>query len=491
MSDRHVEPRPFAPESAAETSSLTYALRVLGERWWVVALCALVGGVLNFGLARTKEKEFSAGASMVVRASDASVEGLIGSGAAGDPQRRLATALLLVRSEAVAERVVAALRLPQTPAELLGQIDAYAEPESDVITVTATDPDPARAAQIANAVVDQYVQLRAEAYRAPLQASERRLRADLAALPPGDTAARRQLSETLHRVVALNAVGLTDVTVASRAAPPGAPVSPRPKRDAMLGVMLGLAVGLAIALVLDVRDRRVKRIEEVERILGLPAVAVLPRRGRRQSWVDPREPQTLAPFGLLAEALGVGRSGSRRVVAVTSAVSGEGRSSVAIGLACAIARGGRRVTVVETDPSRGSVGRRLGLAGTAEGLAEALQGAPVESMLAAPLRELDGLTVLTAGRPGPHHSELLAGRALQAVLEDLQAIADVVVLDGPPLSCADGQTLIALPEVEALALVTRLGSTPAPVLRRASATLDRRAAIPSALVVSDVPERRT
>lgn len=166
-----------------------------------------------------------------------------------------------------------------------------------------------------------------------------------------------------------------------------------------------------------------------------------------------------------------------RIIAVTSAGRGEGRTTTAANLAFTAAREGLSVALVEADLRRPSLARLLGLAPRV-GLCEVLEGT---SELGQAMVRAGGLGVLCAGDArdpqGPLHSP-----RLPAIMESLRAAYTHVFLDAPPaLAFADGDRLAA--SADAAILVVRAGLTPRPVVRLALEALGDRAA---GIVLNDV-----
>lgn len=184
-----------------------------------------------------------------------------------------------------------------------------------------------------------------------------------------------------------------------------------------------------------------------------------------------------------------------RVLAVTSAGRGEGRTLTAANLALTAAREGRATVLVEADLRHPSLSRLLGLAPRA-GVAEVLEG---RAELGQAVTRLGPLAVLTAGEgalrapqgaaegergpgAGPDLGALLRSPAATALVDQLRADYELVVLDAPPaLAFADGDRLSG--DADAALLVVRAGTTPRQVVRLALDALGDRAA---GLVLNDV-----
>jgi capsular exopolysaccharide synthesis family protein len=166
-----------------------------------------------------------------------------------------------------------------------------------------------------------------------------------------------------------------------------------------------------------------------------------------------------------------------RLLAVTSAGRGEGRTTTATNLALTAAADGRATLLVEADLRHPSLARLLGLAPQA-GLGEVLEGG---AELAQAVTRLGPLAVLAAGvsqDPGA----ALRTPAAAALAERLRGEWELVILDAPPaLAFADGDRLAG--EADAALLVVRAGRTPRQVVKTALDALGERAA---GLVLNDV-----
>lgn len=166
-----------------------------------------------------------------------------------------------------------------------------------------------------------------------------------------------------------------------------------------------------------------------------------------------------------------------RVVAITSATRGEGRSTTAANLALTAAEEGRAVILVDADLRQPSLARVLGLAPRA-GLAEVLDGAAELSQAVA---RVGALAVLTAGEVRDAQAAVRHPRA-PAVMEQLRAAYDLVVLDAPPaLAFSEGDRLAGA--ADAAVLVVRAGATARQVVRLAVESLGDRIA---GIVLNDV-----
>ncbi|AKU90656.1 CpsD/CapB family tyrosine-protein kinase [Vulgatibacter incomptus] len=181
--------------------------------------------------------------------------------------------------------------------------------------------------------------------------------------------------------------------------------------------------------------------------------------------VDPRVVSLTDPSGAAAEQfrmlhLRLDRARENRpisVVALTSAVSGEGKSITAANLAACAARRGRRAALVDCDFRRPAVARLFGV-DSSDGLSSLLAG---KTKLAQSLRKGPfGLDILPAGENPEDPGSLFAGRSFTALLEELRGGHEEIYLDLPPiLPFADA--LVAAGTADGVVVVVRNGGTPA------------------------------
>jgi Mrp family chromosome partitioning ATPase len=192
------------------------------------------------------------------------------------------------------------------------------------------------------------------------------------------------------------------------------------------------------------------------------------------------DPESAAAEGyriLFQRLLRIGVRRPARVVAITSAGRGEGRTTTAVNLAVAAAQEGRTAVLVEADLRRPALAAGLGLAPRA-GLADVLEGT---AELGQAVVRVGGLAVLCAGAARDAAAALRSPRA-QAVMDGLRAAYEHVFLDAPPaLGLADGDRVVAAADLALL--VVRARVTPRPVVRLALDALGERAA---GIVLNDV-----
>ncbi|MFT4112200.1 GumC family protein [Silvibacterium sp.] len=302
----------------------------------------------------------------------------------------------------------------------------------------------------------------------------------------------------LKQAGVLEGLRSTNLTVVAPAQVPPThrPSSPRTVLIYAGALMGGLMLGCAGGWTAERFDPSVRSLNQLEQEAGAPLLGVLPdfgslrgtfRRGGRVRPGDAGESQPSPLFltqtdvpdrirlGLFLEALRAMRTsllrlrGGRRsqVVLISSAVAGEGKSTIAANLAGMMAQLGKRVLLVDADLRRPDIHRELGVV-SGPGLESALDEGSRPVIRRYP--GLPQLSVLCGDAAASTPAELLASERMHDLLKDWRLDYDVVLLDSPPvLSATDAALLAQMSDVTIL--VARHGSTAHQAVRRSLAVL--------------------
>jgi capsular exopolysaccharide synthesis family protein len=486
-------PKPAHETStSAEVPGLVRVLKVLRERWWVVLLCPIVALAVAVVYVERQPKQYTAVAKLQFSNNSlpSQVAGVSGSQSV-DPEGEKATNVELVTTPPVAELVVKSLKLKMTSGELLEQVSA-SNPQNDyIVDISVTDSDPGQAATIANAFARQYVVYSEAQNINQLVKGEQLITRKIEQLPSTDTVDRANLLGLYQKLLLLQSVQSGNAQVVSTASIPGSPSSPKKKSTAIIALVLGLLLGIGLAFVLDLIDRRVKSWEEFEELYGIPALASIPQLPRRPRTARDLE-IALEPFRILNNGLSLlPHTGSINTVVVTSAIAGEGKTSVALGLARAAAYSEREVILVEADLRRPSLEQRLDLPKSSHGLTSALHNGvnPLE-LLREPIPDLQGYFRLLSSGPIPlNATNLMASERLIEIFETLASHADLVVIDSAPLlPVADTRVLLDGTNFDACLVVGRAGVTTRDQVHRARLLVERLHLKSVGLVVNTLAE---
>ena len=276
----------------------------------------------------------------------------------------------------------------------------------------------------------------------------------------------------------------TNVTVADPARPPGGYYMPQRGLFIFFGLFGGLFLGTGLAYLLESQDDTLTDSFQVETVSNLPVLGMIPfhrmeARPREGSLAAELSSFLIAPESATAESLrslrsgltlsGVGRK--LRVLSVTSALPGEGKSYTTYNLGLAFAATGLKTLIIDADLRRPRQ-HALFRAAREDGLADVLAGLKsLEGALVAHPVE-PNLTLLPAGRQSPLAAELLGSGEIEKVIETAKERFDLVLIDNPPtLPVADA--IIVGTHCDGTIGVLRAGRTSRKALRRFVQTLAR------------------
>jgi polysaccharide biosynthesis transport protein len=465
------------------------AMSVLRHRWLiVVGVLVVCVGVSVFRHERAT-KSYTASASVVFESGTLSESALqVAPAGTTEPLREADTEVFIAHSPEVAEAVRRQLKARTSASELLDLVKVEAEPNANVLNIIASSGDSAVAARLANAFAEQYIAFRAKSELAEIESAETGLQQQLTALPAGSVE-RANLQQSLQRLTELRAVAGGGASIIGRAAAPAAPAGSTLSTTVVIGLLIGIALAFALVFVVESFDRRVKTIEEFEHEYRLPTLTGVPQFAFRSRRAAERT-EALEPYRILRSALDFAAvTRQLDTLMVTSAIAGEGKTTVAVDLAHTAALTGRRVVLMELDLRRPTFAEQFGLDGQ-EGLTTALtQDTPVSELLVEPFAELPNFSVLPAGRLPHNPSELLGSARITEVISGLLDGDGIVIIDAPPLNpIADAQVLLNSPAIHASLVVARVNKTTREDVRRARAILDRHMVEPVGMVITGLRE---
>jgi capsular exopolysaccharide synthesis family protein len=293
-----------------------------------------------------------------------------------------------------------------------------------------------------------------------------------------------------------------NISIVDYALTPDSPVGPNRARTIFLAFFLSIGLGLGLALFLEYLDDTVHSTEEVERLLHLPALAVIPSVGgaaRRRVLpgttartralqkhtngngngnaellmnVDGRSPLAEAYRHLRTSVLLSTAGRAPKSLLVTSSLPGEGKTTTAVNTAISLAQTGASVVIIDADMRRPRLQSIFGMHGQL-GLSSILSSDVSEADMLAMvgLDEASGLSVLTSGPIPPNPAELLGSDHMRRLLAALQANYTHVVIDSPPVSSFTDGVLIST-MVDGVLLVVHGGRSSRHIVRRSKQLLN-------------------
>ncbi|SCG50939.1 capsular exopolysaccharide family [Micromonospora echinaurantiaca] len=399
-------------------------LRLVRQHWWIVLLTIMVAlGVTAFVTVRAEPRYVASVTFFVTTPSqgvtDAYQGGLL-------MQQRVKSYAELLTSDRLAQAVVAENSVGLTAEEIQRRVSTSTETGTVLLRASVTDTDQTRALRVTETLSAKFVEL----------------------VQKVETPANGQ-------------TGPIKIEVVSGPRVSSSPVSPQPVRNFAIGGLLGLLCGMGLAILRGLADVRLRDAATLQRTTGSPLLGEIPFEGSAKS-----EPLIVgeAVNSARAEAVRKLRTNLRfvdvhepaRVIAVTSALQGEGKTTLSCNLAIALAEAGWRVLLVDADLRRPKVDDYLGLdAGV--GLTDVLVGDVQVGDVVQRWGD-KSLLVLPSGSAPPNPSELLGSKAMADLLLALRESADIVIIDTAPLLAVTDGVVVAV-QADGALLVSQQGRT--------------------------------
>lgn len=449
-------------------------LRILRAHWIAIVIFTIVGGLGAFGWTLLQPKVYTANASAIITTG---VSGDLGSALVGDnyAKSRVKSYLNIAKSRSVAEFVIQQLGLDVTPEQLVSRVSVANPLDTAVLEISASGSTPEQARDTAETWIEGMIEQVSMLENAN---------------QPTPTDPDEPLVESIVQLRTLDSAVL-----------PTEPSSPNTRLAIAIGLLAGLVLGIAFAMVKNILDRRIRSVAMIEREFDLPVVGTIPvnksftdtdRLVAHAGTVDYQGRHT--DNDAVAEAVRELRTNLQfmdvdnppRILVVTSSLPGEGKSTIAANLAVTIAASGQRVILVDGDLRRPTVATVFGLV-PGVGLTDVLIGrAEIQDVLQ-PWGDATQLLIMGAGALPPNPSELLASRAMDALLHELASHA-MVIVDAPPLiPVTDAAILTA--RADGALVVTSVGKTTIDAFEKSLANLERVNARPLGAILNRVPRK--
>lgn len=429
--------------------------RILRAHWIVIFVAAALGGGAAFGWSVTQPRVYAADTTGIVTVDG---DGTAGNALAGNQlaQSRVKSYLNLGSWRAVAEHAIDELDLDASPDALVSRVSVTNPADTTALNVTATGSTPESARELAEAWM-------------------RGMAIEIDALEGG--------TETHQATISL--------VVGDSARLPTSPTSPSTRLNVIIGVLAGLALGLVHAFARHIVDRRIRHPRDIERETGISVIGTLPLEKTNNErkvidfWRDTqRASESMRELRTNLQFIDV--DNPPRVIVVTSSVPGDGKSTIAVNLASAIAAAGQWAILIDCDLRRPVVADIFGISRDI-GLTDILAGRAQLQDIAHRPNKNASLAVLGAGRIPPNPSELLGSHRMQKFLTDLSKNA-IVILDSPPvLPVTDAAVLAA--NADGVIVVVSSGKTTFDMLHRAVKNVQRTSGRVLGVVLNKVPRK--
>ncbi|MET1052786.1 MAG: polysaccharide biosynthesis tyrosine autokinase [Mycetocola sp.] len=385
---------------------------ILRKRALMIIVLGILGAAAGFGYASTLPVKYTSTSSVFVSAERGETSSELVQGATYT-QNLVESYVALATMPAVLSPVIEELSLDVTPQALANSVTVDAPLNTVIIEIHATNASPEMSAKIADSVANSLAQ----------QAQE---------LSPTGGDDKPSINMELVAPAQI----------------PSFPTEPNTRLYIITLAAAGLLTGVIYAFARELLDTRVRSSKDLQRISDAPLIAAVPR-ARRQGYdpivmrAEPHGPRAEAYRRLLANIQFSDVDRGIRSVLVTSALTGEGKTTTSVNLALAAAERTGRVLLIDADLRRPSVAEYFALEG-AVGLTTVLKGdiEPHEAIVSLKNGMPD---VLPAGIAPPNPSQLLGSESMTSLMAELHKTYDFIVVDSPPVvPVTDALTLTRL-----------------------------------------------
>jgi len=386
-------------DSGERALELGEYLDILRRRWLAVVIVALMTLALASAVTFAMPKKYTATTRLFFGVATDSVSDLAqGSTFAA---KQISSFAEVATSPRVLAPVIGQLGLQTTPEELAKSVEATVRANTVILEIAATDPDPTRAAQIANAMGFELTKAAAD-------------------LSPN----QKDGTEAIQ------------VATFAPAEVPTKASSPRILLNLGIGLILGLLLGVSVAVLRHVLDTKIRNENDVGLVTGSPILGVVAYDQEVPSHPvilrdEPQAAPSEAVRRLRTNLQFIDVANRPRSIVISSSIPAEGKTTIAINLAVSLADTGARVILIDADLRRPSIAEYMGIEGQV-GLTTVLIGRADVKDVVQPFGT-SSLDLLPAGQVPPNPSELLGSAAMGSLLERLSASYDMVLLDSPPL----------------------------------------------------------
>ncbi len=282
-----------------------------------------------------------------------------------------------------------------------------------------------------------------------------------------------------------------EVSIATPSRLPKSPVGPARLRNIIIAFLLSLGAGIGLAFLLDFLDDTVKSVEDVDRYIHLPALALIPAGGDRAPRLPgalrggpPPAPANTTALAMITDArspiaesyrhlrtsLLLSSAGKPpKTILITSSQPAEGKTTTGINTAFMLAQTGAEVLMIDCDLRRPRLHAQFELPNT-KGLTTWLSGERNLDVLIQTCEKAPNLKVLTSGPVPPNPAELLGSEEMRKLLNILSEKFNHIIIDSPPaISFTDASILSTM--VDGVILVVHGGRSSRAVVRRAKQQL--------------------
>lgn len=248
------------------------------------------------------------------------------------------------------------------------------------------------------------------------------------------------LLQRFEEVNVTSAVNTSSISIVEPAVKPFRKYKPNPKLNLLLGLLAGTLLGLALAFLREALDQSIRSSDDLERLSGLPVLGLIPRVTKSSIKKQLSSVVRTNPRTAVAEAYRLFSTNLRfmidlkeeHIVLITSASANEGKSTTAANIAFSYAQTGLKVLLVDADIRNPSLHKNLRISNKL-GLSNYLKGEVDLVGITQPVKDVQGLYAITAGKYDIDPISLLSHERMSYLTTQGSTIFDYVIIDAPPV----------------------------------------------------------
>lgn len=459
-------------------------------RWaWLLILATIIAGGTTFLVSKYMTPIYQASTTVLIdQAPDSNTSEYT---AILTSERLTRTYTEMISYRVVLEEVITNLELDMKFDELLEIITIQPVRDTQLIKLQVEHSNPSQAAIIANSIVEvfsgynlslqekryseskqslmgqleqinEHIQLNQNSLNAlediPENMKERdRLEAILTNYRQSYTTLLQSYEE-LRIIEARSSSGIIQV---QKAVPPEKPIRPRTLINTLLAAIIGLMFSTVVVFMIDALDDTIKDPDQITKQFGIPILGLIATFEQSNDG-----PITLTnPMSPIAESFRLLRENIRyvsidepiKVLAISSANSGVGKSTVAANLAIVFAQGEKKVILMDADLRRPKIQKLFNIPNR-KGLTELLVQPEINFEGTVQNINIERLSIITSGGIPPNPSDLLSSQKMVSIMNQLRKQADMIIIDTTPVFVvADAMALSS--NIDGVILVVKPGST--------------------------------
>jgi succinoglycan biosynthesis transport protein ExoP len=459
---------------------------------WLIILAGLIAGVIMYVISINTVPLFETSTRLLV--SDPPAMRSLDTSSMVSIQTQTSTYAEMLLDRAVLQGIIDKLKLQITSEELKPFISVEIVRNTQLLLVTVRDPNPVRAAEIANTLAQVFTERIRELQSLRYASSQKGLAkqvldmetqindTNLAIEKTSDQAQKLQLEARLteYRRLYSNLVTnfeqlrlaeaqtSTNIFVSEPANVQLEPVSPKTIRNTVLAVLVGLLLAAGTILAVDLLDDSIRNPEDIRKKFFLPILGMIASHqiidGKPISLVQPRSPITESFRALRTNLTYSSVDRPLRRILITSSTPQEGKTTISANLTVVLAQGEKKAILIDADLRRPTVHKKFGLMnrlGLSSLFLRSLENIPATIQSAG----IPGLSVMTSGSIPPNPAELLTSHRMVEILDRLNQDFDLIVIDTPPVLTVTDAVSLA-PGMDGVIVVVKPGFTKESALKQ-------------------------